>query len=219
MEHLCLIFGLKMVRISSLSQPHAYLIDASWYRIITHAMASAIKASSITLSLKAERLLDILTLGNYISFLLDGKYPTLLNRLLQMHFVPRERSDLPRQVDVEYMNRQLLWQAFTVGQTPITNDRQEFAQIFLPIFPIQKVSNLIRRIHKGVSNTRPSVEANGNISTCSLCRANDMAVSYQLNPCGHFHCYTCAYRSYEAGTCNICGTDCNSYQRSIDPHQ
>lgn len=86
-------------------------------------MASAIKASSITLSLKAERLLDILTLGNYISFLLDGKYPTLLNRLLQMHFVPRERSDLPRQVDVEYMNRQLLWQAFTVGQTPITNDR------------------------------------------------------------------------------------------------
>lgn len=46
-------------------------------------------------------------------FLWDGQYPSLLMRLLKVRAVPKSER-VTRLVSYEFMNRQLVWSAFTV---------------------------------------------------------------------------------------------------------
>ncbi|CAD6572738.1 MAG: peroxisome assembly protein (Peroxin-2) [Tremellales sp. Tagirdzhanova-0007] len=56
-------------------------------------------------------------------FLWDGRYPSLLMRMLDLRLVPSS-AHLTRLVSYEYMNRQLVWGAFT-----------EFLMFSVPFFP------------------------------------------------------------------------------------
>ncbi|PJF16975.1 hypothetical protein PSACC_03218 [Paramicrosporidium saccamoebae] len=58
--------------------------------------------------------MEYLTFLNHIAFMLRGKYPDLLYRLVGINLIPKE-PDQQHLVDVSYMNRQLLWQAFTIA--------------------------------------------------------------------------------------------------------
>ncbi|KAJ3409282.1 peroxisome assembly protein (Peroxin-2) [Chytridiales sp. JEL 0842] len=54
-----------------------------------------------------------LSLLNFLVFLYNGKYPTLVDRILSMRTVYKRREQA-RQVSFDYMNRQMVWEAFTV---------------------------------------------------------------------------------------------------------
>jgi hypothetical protein len=60
--------------------------------------------------------MEYLKLLNHIAFMFRGKYPDILYRLVGINLIPKE-PDQQLLVDVSYMNRQLLWQAFTVQTT------------------------------------------------------------------------------------------------------
>ena len=53
-----------------------------------------------------------LSFFNFIIFLSNGKYPTLLMRFLKIS-LQYKRAEMSRYISFEYMNRQLVWQAFT----------------------------------------------------------------------------------------------------------
>ena len=56
---------------------------------------------------------NIAALFNFAIFLWNGKYRTIVDRILGMRLVYANRS-LNRSVSFEFLNRQLVWNAFTV---------------------------------------------------------------------------------------------------------
>ncbi|KAI7869752.1 Pex12 amino terminal region-domain-containing protein [Spinellus fusiger] len=56
-----------------------------------------------------------LSLVNFLVFLYSGKYRTLLDRCLRMRLVYAKKS-INRQVSFEFLNRQMVWHAFTVSR-------------------------------------------------------------------------------------------------------
>ncbi|KAG7110041.1 Peroxisomal biogenesis factor 2 like protein [Verticillium longisporum] len=63
---------------------------------------------------------------SFLVFLLHGRYRTLLDRLLRMRLAP-PTSQVSREVSFEYLNRQLVWHAFT-----------EFLLFVLPLVGIHR---------------------------------------------------------------------------------
>ncbi|KAF4125019.1 peroxin-2 [Geosmithia morbida] len=63
---------------------------------------------------------------SFLVFLLNGRYRTLLDRLLRMRLTP-PTSQVSREVSFEYLNRQLVWHAFT-----------EFLLFVLPLVGINR---------------------------------------------------------------------------------
>ncbi|KAI8059373.1 Pex12 amino terminal region-domain-containing protein [Gilbertella persicaria] len=54
------------------------------------------------------------SLVNFLVFLWNGKYRTLVDRILSMRLVYSKKS-MNRQVSFEFLNRQMVWHAFTVS--------------------------------------------------------------------------------------------------------
>ncbi|KAI8337135.1 Pex12 amino terminal region-domain-containing protein [Chlamydoabsidia padenii] len=55
---------------------------------------------------------------NFLVFLYNGRYRTLIDRFLSMRLVYAKKS-LNRQVSFEFLNRQMVWHAFTVSYSTI----------------------------------------------------------------------------------------------------
>jgi len=68
-----------------------------------------------------------ITLASFIVFLWDGQYRTTVDRLLGMKLVPSRRL-VRRNVSYDFMNRQMVWHAFT-----------EFLIFLLPLLPHRKL--------------------------------------------------------------------------------
>jgi peroxin-2 len=62
---------------------------------------------------KAEQLWSLARLAKFLVFLYDGKYRTLIDRMLRMRLTYAKRA-VTRNVSFEFLNRQLVWEAFTV---------------------------------------------------------------------------------------------------------
>ncbi|EIW82319.1 hypothetical protein CONPUDRAFT_123111 [Coniophora puteana RWD-64-598 SS2] len=90
----------------------------------------------------------LLGLGNFIAFLWNGRYRTLSDRLLHMSLEPAQ-SLTRREVSYEFMNRQMVWHAFT-----------EFLLFLLPLVnrrALQKRwSRLKSTLKNGASSLMPS---------------------------------------------------------------
>lgn len=70
----------------------------------------------------------IAALVSFLAFLLHGRYRTLLDRMLRLRLVPASgRGQAARDVSFEYLNRQLVWHAFT-----------EFLLFVLPLVGINR---------------------------------------------------------------------------------
>ena len=63
-----------------------------------------------------------LGLLNFTVFLWNGRYRTLADRLLRMRLVPSRRQ-VKRDVSYEFMNRQMVWHAFTVRVSCLLGDQ------------------------------------------------------------------------------------------------
>ncbi|KAH6915319.1 peroxisomal biogenesis factor 2 [Coprinopsis sp. MPI-PUGE-AT-0042] len=98
-------------------------------------------APSSDLRRKAWNFLDLvesihssLTLVNFTLFLWNGRYRTLADRLLSMRLVPSRRQ-VKRDVSYEFMNRQMVWHAFT-----------EFLLFLLPLIDARTVRKRFYRL-------------------------------------------------------------------------
>ena len=61
----------------------------------------------------SEKIGQILGLVNFLVFLYDGRYRTVVDRLLGMRLI-YDKREVSRNVSFEFLNRQLVWEAFTV---------------------------------------------------------------------------------------------------------
>ncbi|KAF1352749.1 hypothetical protein EJ07DRAFT_183206 [Lizonia empirigonia] len=81
---------------------------------------------------------DMASLASFLVFLVNGRYRTLTDRLLRLRLTPTSHST-SREVSFEYLNRQLVWHAFT-----------EFLLFLLPLVGISRwrriVSRTLRRL-------------------------------------------------------------------------
>ncbi|WWC89355.1 uncharacterized protein L201_004277 [Kwoniella dendrophila CBS 6074] len=77
---------------------------------------------------KLDNISRIWELLGWLGFLWDGKYPSLLMRMLRLRLVPSQ-PHLTKLVSYEFMNRQLVWGAFT-----------EFLMFSVPLIPPLPIS-------------------------------------------------------------------------------
>jgi peroxin-2 len=156
----------------------------------------------------------------------NGKYRTLLDRLLRLRLTP-PTSQVSREVSFEYLNRQLVWHAFT-----------EFLLFVLPLVGISRWRRWLSRawrktkstVWNGGTDSDEGTQLKGEFAflperTCAICyqeqnpiasSENDvMAVSngsggvvgsadtdvtspYEAIPCGCIYCFVCIAQRLEA---------------------
>ncbi|KAF2247747.1 peroxisomal biogenesis factor 2 [Trematosphaeria pertusa] len=76
---------------------------------------------------------DVASLASFLVFLVNGRYRTLTDRLLRLRLAPTSHS-ASREVSFEYLNRQLVWHAFT-----------EFLLFLLPLVGISRWRRILSR--------------------------------------------------------------------------
>ncbi|KAL8994225.1 MAG: hypothetical protein Q9169_005741 [Polycauliona sp. 2 TL-2023] len=167
---------------------------------------------------------SVAAFASFIVFLVNGRYRTLLDRILRLRLAS-PANHLGRQVSFEYLNRQLVWHAFT-----------EFLLFLLPLVGItrwrrwlsrawRKAKALIKRGDDDEGST-----PDGELSflperTCAICYQDQnptstaeneiLAVSgasggvvgsaqtditnpYEMIPCSCVYCFVCAISRLEA---------------------
>ncbi|KKZ61037.1 hypothetical protein EMCG_00614 [[Emmonsia] crescens] len=162
---------------------------------------------------------------SFLVFLTNGRYRTLIDRVLRMRLAPPS-TQVSREVSFEYLNRQLVWHAFT-----------EFLLFLLPLVGIGRWRRWISRAWR---RTMSSLKANdegdeqpkgqGELAflperTCPICyqEQNPTATSenevlgasgasggiigsaqtdvinpYETMPCGCIYCFVCIAEKLEA---------------------
>jgi peroxin-2 len=79
---------------------------------------------------------SVTALASFLTFLYNGRYRTLLDRSLRLRLVPNS-SHTSREVSFEYLNRQLVWHAFT-----------EFLLFLLPLVGIARWRRIVGRAYQ-----------------------------------------------------------------------
>ncbi|CAI6334892.1 unnamed protein product [Periconia digitata] len=121
---------------------------------------------------------DFASLASFLVFLVNGRYRTLTDRFLRLRLTPTSHST-SREVSFEYLNRQLVWHAFT-----------EFLLFLLPLVGISRWRRILARTWRklrtstltllGLKTSSPSIEDDddptpaGELSflperTCAIC--------------------------------------------------
>jgi peroxin-2 len=155
-----------------------------------------------------EKLYQLLSTINFLVFLWNGSYVSLLHRILgiQQNYLKRQMA---RHVGFEYMNRQLIWNGFT-----------EFMLFIMPMIPVTRIARTAKWIGNAVFNrfriqsSSSSSSVLQNDSICPIC-SSFINIPYQTN-CGHKFCYYClkvATMSESKPPCNVCGTSISTIQR------
>ena len=167
---------------------------------------------------KAEHTFKVLNMVNFTLFLLNGKYPSLVHRVLGMSLTPII-TDLLRfngdNVNYEFQNRQLVWNVMT-----------EFLVFILPLLQLKKLRTMSKKLILVTrNNDKQSVSDDTDSATitpysslpmsqCAVCHRNkDYALMagekkttsvscmvtnpYVVN-CGHIYCYVCAASLFNA---------------------
>ncbi|KAF6226162.1 hypothetical protein HO133_009028 [Letharia lupina] len=168
---------------------------------------------------------SIAAFASFLIFLVNGRYRTLLDRILRLRLAPSS-SQVSREVSFEYLNRQLVWHAFT-----------EFLLFLLPLVGISRWKRWISRAWRktkalAISDVGGEDEAvsNGELAflperTCAICYQDQnststseneiMAISgasggvigsaqsdvtnpYETIPCSCIYCFVCIAKRLEA---------------------
>ncbi|KAK4461898.1 peroxisomal biogenesis factor 2 [Cladorrhinum samala] len=152
--------------------------------------------------------------ASFAVFLLQGRYRTLLDRVLRMRLAP-PTSQVSREVSFEYLNRQLVWHAFT-----------EFLLFVLPLIGINKWRRWFARTWRRTKKIMSSAGGEGDGEkkgeyaflperTCAICYQDqntakseselmapssggtvgsaqtDITNPYETMPCGCVYCFVC----------------------------
>ncbi len=171
---------------------------------------------------------------SFLVFLLHGRYRTLLDRLLRMRLAP-PTSQVAREVSFEYLNRQLVWHAFT-----------EFLLFVLPLVGINRWRRWLTRMWRrtkdivSTSTQESGEEKKGEYAflperTCAICYHDQNSATTETEllaaaasskvggsaqtdvtnptraiPCGCVYCFVCLATRIEreegeGWTCLRCG--------------
>ncbi|KAF2404072.1 hypothetical protein EJ06DRAFT_470235 [Trichodelitschia bisporula] len=185
------------------------------------------RLSRLTSSLST--LHSVTALGSFLTFLYNGRYRTLLDRVLRLRLVPSS-TQTSREVSFEYLNRQLVWHAFT-----------EFLLFLLPLVGISRWRRILGRMYRRVVASfrrtfgmgEEEDGAKGEFGflperTCAICYADQTPVAGDMegggvvgsaqtdvtNPyeaaCGCVYCFVCIAQRLDAEegegwTCLRCG--------------
>lgn len=193
-------------------QSYLYSFEASSVRGGTSPL-DRIKAVLVrnkeTILKKIDDTIKILGLVNFVSFLVYGRYPTVLHRILGVSLTP-VIADLLKfdgdKVNFEFQNRQLVWNVMT-----------EFLVFILPLLQLRKLKRLVLQLlpirTKDQFRTTSAVPVqtrftNLPISQCAICietieRRDIKAVSSHITSpfitnCGHIFCYVCLATRFNA---------------------
>ena len=161
---------------------------------------------------------DIASLVFFIIFLVNGRYRTIVDRILRLRLVAPS-NQVSREISFEYLNRQLVWHAFT-----------EFLLFFLPILGVSRWRRWISKAWRKAKSLSGGEDENGELSflpeqCCAICYqeqnpilseqalmvSSGMVGSAQTditNPyeasCGCIYCYVCLGRRLVDGDGFIC---------------
>ncbi|KAI1804686.1 Pex12 amino terminal region-domain-containing protein [Daldinia bambusicola] len=177
---------------------------------------------------------SVAAFASFLAFLLHGRYRTILDRVLRMRLAP-PTSQVSREVSFEYLNRQLVWHAFT-----------EFLLFVLPLVGINRWRRWLSRTWRktkeiiNVSKEGDVNEKRGDYAflperTCAICYQDqnsatsetevlaaaassgvigsaqtDITNPYETIPCGCIYCFVCIATRLEreegeGWTCLRCG--------------
>ncbi|KAI2630405.1 Pex12 amino terminal region-domain-containing protein [Hypomontagnella submonticulosa] len=177
---------------------------------------------------------SIAAFASFLAFLLHGRYRTLLDRVLRMRLAP-PTSQVNREVSFEYLNRQLVWHAFT-----------EFLLFVLPLVGINRWRRWLSRtwrktkeiVHVGADGDDTAKRGDYAFlpeRTCAICYQDqnsavsetevlaaaassgvvgsaqtDITNPYETIPCGCIYCFVCLATRLEreegeGWTCLRCG--------------
>ncbi|GAM85378.1 hypothetical protein ANO11243_033850 [Dothideomycetidae sp. 11243] len=181
------------------------------------------RASRITKWLSSTH--EVAAFASFLVFLFNGRYRTLIDRVLRLRLVPTT-AQTTREVSFEYLNRQLVWHAFT-----------EFLLFILPLVGISRwrrwLARAWRKTKSVITRRREDEDAiqMGELGflperTCAICykdqnptggasEAEIMAASsagggvigsaqtditnpYEAMPCGDVYCFSCLAARIEA---------------------
>lgn len=161
---------------------------------------------------------------SFLVFLVNGRYRTLVDRILRMRLTPPS-AQASREVSFEYLNRQLVWHAFT-----------EFLLFLLPLVGIGRWRRWVSRAWRKTMNALKSsgdedekAVKQGELGflperTCAICykyqnpttsesevmaasasaggltgsAQTDVTNPYETIPCGCVYCYVCIVQRLEA---------------------
>nr|KAJ3421435.1 peroxisome assembly protein (Peroxin-2) [Polyrhizophydium stewartii] len=145
----------------------------------------------------------IASVANFLVFLLNGRYRSLLDRVLGMRVVYAQQT-MSRMISFEFMNRQLVWHAFT-----------EFLLFIIPYVNL----NAVRRMIKRQFRQRQEVDLPAHL--CAVCFSKNrtstvLHVPYETQ-CGHTYCYYCIKTEMLADpafACPRCGETVKDIRRS-----
>ncbi|XP_019642986.1 PREDICTED: peroxisome biogenesis factor 2-like [Branchiostoma belcheri] len=127
----------------------------------------------------AENCLKVASVLNFLVFLQQGRYQSLLERALSIQPVYNRKQDI-RQVSFEYMTRELLWHGFA-----------EFLFFLLPLINIRRWKNVVTNQLLGSVRQDSDVNLRGPVELreCAVCG------EWPTNPhdigCQHVFCFYC----------------------------
>lgn len=163
-----------------------------------------------TLLNRANSIIKLANLANFLLFLVQGRFPTLVHRILGISLTPVV-ADLLKfngdNVNFEFQNRQLVWNVMT-----------EFLVFTLPLLHIRKWTRALRSLFpsRNGSNSAPLTSetplktrfSDLPVSQCAICielteiSGIKAASTYVTNPCitncGHIFCYVCLATRFNA---------------------
>ncbi|KAJ2779210.1 peroxisome assembly protein (Peroxin-2) [Coemansia interrupta] len=206
---------LHVLGLVSIGGGYAWGRMAQWMSFAGWADAGGVRRRVWRVVRGLERLARLASLANLLVFFASGQYRSVLERLLGLRLVSA-RAQLAQSVSFEFLNRQLVWHAFT-----------EFVMFFLPLVnPARTRAWVARRARSMLglppASVDPAVAALPE-SVCAICYADatkeaDTPVdpgscpcvnAYAAVGCGHRFCYVCIKtRSVAEGdecTCPRCG--------------
>lgn len=160
---------------------------------------------------------------SFLVFLVNGRYRTLVDRILRIRLTPPS-AQASREVSFEYLNRQLVWHAFT-----------EFLLFLLPLVGISRWRRWVSRAWRKTVNALKSSGDDGEIAekqgelaflperTCAICYRDqnptsstesevlaasastgiagsaqtDITNPYETIPCGCIYCFVCIVQKLE----------------------
>jgi len=119
---------------------------------------------------RMEEIFKFLKLMNFITFLFDGKYVSLVNRLLSLRLVPQQHT--ARVISFDYLNRQLIWNGLT-----------EFMLFIVPKINITSIKDRFWWLRYGYNLSQKQ---------CEICEENATNPHVDENGnCSHTYCYWC----------------------------
>lgn len=111
---------------------------------------------------------------HFMLFLVNGRYMSLVDRILGIRLV-YAHSAVARNVNFEFMNRQIVWHGFT-----------EFLLFLMPLIPIDKLKVLLTRAFR--PRAQRDLIPDG---SCPVCLSAPTNCPHVAIPCQHVYCYYC----------------------------